>query len=337
MVTILDVAARAGVGVGTVSRAINHSPQVTEPTRRKVMAAVEELNYLPNPSARALKRGRTSRIAVVVPFLTQPAAVERLSGLASATRATPYHLVLFAVETPEERDEYYRSLAVQHQADGVVAVSLRPRDKEIDAFQQAGVPLVLLDSDHPRVSHAVTDDVEGGRLATRHLLGLGHRRIAFVGDLTENPFGFTSSARRCDGYRRALGDAGIHPDPALIRTGPHGRDTASRLTMELLDLEDPPTAIFAASDTQALGVLQAARERGIRVPQELSVIGFDDIEVAGYVGLTTVNQPLEASGVIAGELLFDALADGESPPAAQRLPLEVVPRETTGPAPRDAR
>ena len=161
---------------------------------------------------------------------------------------------------------------------------------------------------HPRLPRVVVDDVHGGALATRHLLELGHERIAFVGDTNDPRYGFVSSHRRREGYREALEAAG-YPRPA--RAGavrPHGRQVAHRLTTELLSLPEPPTAIFAASDIQALGVLEAAGYEGIAVPDELSVIGFDDLEVAPYLGLTTVRQPLYESGRRGLERLLSVMA-----------------------------
>ena len=152
------------------------------------------------------------------------------------------------------------------------------------------------------------DDEAGGRLAAEHLLGLGHTRIAFIGDTEENPYGFDSSARRRRGYEAALRDAGVAIDPALVRSGPHGRDAARALARDLLGSSAPPSAIFAASDDQALGVLEAAESASVSVPDRLSVVGFDDLEVARYAHLTTVAQPLEASGARGVDLLLDALA-----------------------------
>jgi LacI family transcriptional regulator len=176
----------------------------------------------------------------------------------------------------------------------------------------------------------VTDDVEGGRIATRHLVALGHRDIAFIGDESDNGFGFTSSARREQGYEEVLRSAGVRLRRSFVRHGPHERDTAIRLTTQLLKLRTPPTAIFAASDVQATGVLEAARAHGLRVPEDLSVIGFDDIELSAYVGLTTVRQPLFDSGYLGARHLLDALEGRTHMVAAEHhLPLELIVRSTT--------
>ena len=189
------------------------------------------------------------------------------------------------------------------------------------------MPVVLVDYPHERLPAVHTDDVAGGRMATEHLLELGHERIAFLGDFEHNYHGFTSSAMRRVGYQEALCAAGLEVDTELVRRASHGREPATVLTRELLDVSDPPTAIFAASDTQAMGVLEAADELGIGVPDDLAVVGYDDIEIARYAGLTTIAQPLEESGAVGAHLLLAALDGGEVP--GRQLPVRLVVRSTT--------
>ena len=197
-------------------------------------------------------------------------------------------------------------------------------------FQPGSVPVVLVDRMSTELPSVHIDDEAGGRLATEHLLGLGHTRIAFVGDTEENPYGFDSSARRRAGYEAALRDAGRRRRtrgscaPARTTATPRARSRASCSRRPT-----PPTAIFAASDDQALGVLEAAEAAGLAVPEQLSVVGFDDIEVARYAHLTTVAQPLEESGARGVDLLLDALAGGS--PRSEQLDCELVVRGTTAP------
>jgi DNA-binding LacI/PurR family transcriptional regulator len=194
---------------------------------------------------------------------------------------------------------------------------------------------VLVDAPHPAFSGFVIDDVLGGELATSHLVELGHRRIAFVGDKPPDPFRFASSRDRTRGYELALAHAGIERRPEYVREGTQNPHVARSIAIDLLRLPQRPTAIFAASDAQALGVLEAARILGIRVPEELSVVGFDDVEVASYVGLTTVRQPLYDSGRRGAQLLLQLLSGEEPPgePRTEQLPLEVVVRSTTAEPP----
>lgn len=323
MTTIARVAALAGVGVGTVSRVLNDSTGVSAPTRRRVEEAIDALGYEPSAAARALSTGRTMAIGVVAPFLTQPSVVERVRGVARRAARAGYHLLLLDVERPEALHATVGAFAVNGRVDGLLVISLEPPD----AVRSGSVPTVLVDRPSATLPSVHIDDEAGGRLATEHLLELGHTRIGFVGDTEQNPWGFDSSARRRAGYEAALRDAGHAPDPALIRTAPHGRDASRALARELLASRTPPTAIFAASDDQALGVLEAADAAGIAVPERLSVVGFDDIEVARYAGLTTVAQPLEPSGARGMDMLLEALAGGS--PRSERLDCILVVRGTT--------
>ena len=328
--TIADVAARAGVGASTVSRVLNDG-QVSAQARERVLAAMSDLTYRPKASARALASGSTGTVGLVIPFFTHPSAVERVRGVLAAVKETPFELVVCDVADPAQRDAYLGRRVPLDRTDGLLIVSLAPRDDEAEALRAADAPVVLVDAQHPRLPRVVIDDELGGEMATRHLLELGHERIAFVGDTSDPAYGFVSSRLRHAGYRKALEAAGVEPRPELERTGPHGRRVAHRLTSELLSLPEPPTAIFAASDTQALGVLEAARYEGVEVPGALSVVGFDDLEVAAYVGLTTVAQPLYESGRRGIARLLAAIDGTDRGPLEERLELELKVRRTTAP------
>jgi LacI family transcriptional regulator len=329
LATIAQVARHAGVGVATVSRVLNGSPAVREQTRQRVLDAIAELGYAPNPAARALSTGRTLSVGVVAPFFTRPSVMERLRGISHVLAGAGYRMVLFDVERPGQDSESFRTLP--GGLDGLLSISLCPPDADLDRFTAAGMPVVLVDYPHERLPAVHTDDVAGGRLATEHLLELGHERIAFIGDLEHNYHGFTSSAMRRVGYEQALAAAGLEVDPELVRRASHGRDTAADLARELLQEAEPPTAVFAASDTQAMGVLEAADELGVDVPGDLSVVGYDDIEIARYTGLTTIAQPLEESGAIGAHLLLAALhGEGAS---GRQLPVRLVVRSTTAGGP----
>jgi len=334
--TIRDVAQKAGVGLGTVSRVLNNSPLVSEETRQRVLSVIEKLNYVPSPNARRLSLGKTLNVAVIVPFFTRPAELERLRGVEHTLLESEYDLVLYNVETPEQRDAYFRDVPRRERADGVLILSLPPRDGDVTPLKKANVPVVLIDAHHPSLAslnRVITDDVAGGRTATQHLLDLGHRRIGYLSDLLDNPFNFTSSRDRYLGYRQALEAAGIAFQPSYHGQAAHGRYEARQLAVRMLTQPDRPSAIFAASDTQALGVMEAARELSLRVPEDLSVVGYDDIEIAEYLGLTTMRQLLFESGKRGVELLLEILADPKTKPMCEILPAELVVRGTTA-APR---
>jgi DNA-binding LacI/PurR family transcriptional regulator len=300
------------------------------------MEVVKELNYTPNLVARRLSIGKTLVVAVIVPFFTRPGFSERLSGVVSVLSPTEYDLVVHNIETLEQRNDCFRDIPRRERADGALFLSLPPHDEETTYLANATVPIVLIDSDHPALTmfHRVTvDDVAGGQVATDHLIDLGHTRIGFVGDVVDNPFGFVSSRNRYLGYRKALEVAGLPSRPEYYGEDQHGRREARQTAKKMLALPDCPTAIFAASDTQAVGVLEAARDAGLRVPEDLSVVGYDDIEIADIMGLTTIRQMLFESGQRGVELLLETLENPDIEPVREVLPTELIVRGTTAPPP----
>jgi LacI family transcriptional regulator len=330
--TIADVAARAGVGVATVSRVLNGRSNVRPATRAKVLAAIDALSYRPSLTARNLSLRRTHVIGVVVPFFTSPSAVERVRGVATALARSPYDLMLFDIESEERREHAFQLFDRGDRSDGLLMISLIPPDDEVERLRAARLPCVLVDAPHPAVPNVVIDDVRGGEVATSHLIELGHRRIAFLGDKPPDPFRFASSRDRTRGYEHALARARIELRPEYVREGTQSHHVARSTAIDLLRLPQRPTAVFAASDTQALGVLEAARILGIRVPEELSVVGFDDIEISAHIGLTTVRQPLYESGRRGTELLLQMLAGAAEQLGdryTEQLPVELVVRSTT--------
>ncbi len=331
--TIRDVALRAGVSLATVSRALNGSPLVNEGTKRRIVEVAEELDFAPSLSARRLSLGKTQTITVVVSFLTRPQAAERLRGIDAALADSEFDLVIYNVETVEKRNQYFLTLPLRQRTDGLLVVSLPPPDEDVPRLQRSDVPVVFVDAHEnttglPRV---VGDDIAGGELATQHLLDLGHHRIGYVGDAFVNPFGFTSSRDRFEGYKRALAVAGIDATGEYVALGAHGRYEARDLAARMLSHHDRPTAIFAGSDTQALGVLAAAQDIGLHVPDDLSVIGYDDIEACDFVGLTTVRQHLFESGRQGAQLLMAEIVERAAPPQSVVIQPDIVRRRTTAP------
>jgi DNA-binding LacI/PurR family transcriptional regulator len=336
-VTIADVAADAGVGVGTVSRVLNGSEQVREPTLRAVLDSIDRLGYRPSHAAAALVRGTPHTVALVVTHMTRPSTVVRVASALAVLEGQGYDTIVCNVDSPQERDRHLEALLPTRRADGVLAVCLPLARDHLGQFARAGVALVSVDAASPGVPQTVIDDTEGGRLATGHLIALGHRRIGFVGDM---PFsrppaglGFTSSASRLRGYRQALAAAGLRVEPGLIRRGPHDAAVAAEHAAQLLRSPDPPSAIFAACDTQAIGVLAAADQLGVAVPGRLSVVGFDDIESAAFLGLSTVRQPLALSGAEGARRLCALLRGNMVRPVRQELPIELMARGSSAPAP----
>jgi DNA-binding LacI/PurR family transcriptional regulator len=329
-VRIADVAARADVGVGTVSRVLNGSPHVRERTRERVLEAISQTGYRPSRLAAGLSRGTPGSVAIIVPFLTRPSVVARLAGVIEVLDAEGYDTIVCNVETPAQRDRQLRMFADGHRAAAAVVISLRLSAAQLAELAVARMPIVVVDSAIRGVPHTIVDDARGGRLATGHLIGLGHRRIGFIGDTGRvGGLAFSSTTDRLRGYRQALSQAGIPADQQLIQRGLPGSGAAEQMALSLLRSPGPPTAIFAASDTQAAGVLSAADVAGVPVPGGLSVIGFDDIEIAAPLGLSTIRQPLRESGARAAARLCALLRGAPVRPLREELPLEVVARRST--------
>ena len=336
MPTIDDVAARAGVSRTTTSRVLNNHPRVDAATRRRVLAAIDELAYVPSQTARRLSTGRTWTIDVVASYLTRPQAMERLRGAESVIGDTGFDIVIHNVESPERRERYLRQLPTANRTDGVLLVSLPPTSENLGAIAEGPVPVVLIDVHGPAASGfpAVRgDDVAGGAIVGRYLHTLGHRSIGFVADAFENPYGFTSSRDRYTGFTQVLASLGTDVEAAL---GAHGSRSARDLALRLLTGPRPPTAIFAASDTQALGVMSAARDLGLAVPTDITVVGYDDIPIAEPIGLTTIRQHLFESGRAGAELLLAQIEQRSAVPPIVSLEPELVVRATSAP-PKEGR
>jgi DNA-binding LacI/PurR family transcriptional regulator len=332
-VTIADVAADAGVGVGTVSRVLNGSGQVRESTLRAVLDSIDRLGYRPSHAAATLVRGTPRTVALLVAHLTRPSTVVRVASALAVLEEQGYDTIVCNVDSPAGRDRHLESLLPTHRADGVLAICLPLSGGQLGQFARAGVALASVDAANPGVPQTFIDDVAGGQLATGHLIGLGHRRIGFIGDMPSGRppagLGFTSSANRLRGYRQALAAAGIEAETGLVRRGPHDAAVAAEHAVQLLKSPHPPSAIFAASDTQAIGVLAAADRLGVPVPGRLSVVGFDDIESAAFLGLSTVRQPLALSGAEGARRLCALLRGEKISPVRQELPIELMARDSS--------
>ena len=331
--TIYDVAKSAGVGVGTVSRVLNNSTRVSPETQEKVLSAIRVLGFRRSKAARQLSTGIQHRnLGVILPFITHPSFVERLRGiqLALDDQDNDFNLVLYNVSEPDRFHEQLLAIIEQTAVDGLLIATLTVSAEQRELLIQADIPFVTLsDACTGDVNCISPDNDQGGYLATQHLLELGHRRIAYVGDEFPNVYGFPTSELRYEGYRAALKDYDAPYRSEYVCLGTHGEETAHRLTKRLLALPEPPTAIFAMSDIQAVGSILAIREAGLRIPEDISVIGFDDVQLSRYIGLTTIRQHLEQSGYLGIQLLLDMLTAPDNIVPRQLPPLVLVVRETT--------
>lgn len=329
MVTIRDVAARAGVSSTTVSHVINKTRPVSDDLRTRVEAAMAELGFQPNALARSLRRKRTHTLGMIVPDSANPFFAEVGRGIEDTSFASGYSIILCNSDGDRNRELLYLDLLVQKQVDGVLLVPTGDHAELAAHLRTRNIPVVVIDrdvSDAP-IDRAYIDNVAGGCVATRHLLDLGHRRIGYIG----GPPHLSPVPGRGAGYLRALEEAGIPIDDRLIVAGSFQDVGGYEGTQSLLALPDRPTAIFAGNDLMAIGALAAAHDANIAVPAELSIVGFDDIHLAGYINppLTTIAQPKYELGVIAAELLLARLSDPDLPPQRRLLQAHLVVRHST--------
>lgn len=337
MATMSDVAEHAGVGIGTVSRVFSGSSKVSDRTRSKVEQSAKHLGY-ERPRKSIAEQGKGGRlIAVLVPFFDEQSVFQRIRGIVSRLAPHGCEVVLHNVESPAQARAKLVELPRSLILDGLIVISLPLIDDEGQRLINARFPTVLVDTSAPGLPSVCIDDRAGGALATKHLIDLGHKRIAFVSEPPHNAFGFLAGANREHGFRAAMEAAGLPVPAVLVRYGAYLHSAARQMATELLSLPDRPTAIVAASDVQAIGCLEAALQLGISVPDELSVVGYDDIDLAGLMGLSTVRQPLIYSGERGADLVLEAMSMRNRQPNTEMLELELVIRATTAAVKRKAR
>ncbi len=330
-VTIEDVAAAAGVSVATVSRALRDLPNVAPATRLRVRAVAERLGYHADPHASRLAAGRTFTVAMAVPLVGRWYFSQVVAGAESVLSARGYDVLLYAVEDRTVLDRFLADARYRKRTDALVLVDIRLSAEEFTALHREGAPLVTIGPVDPRFCSVSIDDVAAARLAARHLVELGHHRLGLVGGHPDSPVHFEVPDQRRRGFLEACRRAGATVRPEHVADGHFSVEGGARAIDALLDGPEPPTAVFAASDEMAMGVVRRARERGLRVPGDLSVLGFDDHDLAAVFGLSTIRQPVRLHGERVAELVLEILDGSLTEPVHVVHDVEVVERETTGP------
>lgn len=332
MTGIEEVARAAGVSTATVSRALSGRGRLSEATRERVRASAAELGYVVSAAASTLASGRAENIGVIVPLLDRWFFATVLDGIAAQLAPRGYDMTLYNLtDDPEQRRNLFETSLRRRRVDGLIVLSVELSADERRQLGALPVPVVGLGVPHADVAGLRVDDTAVGRLATAHLLGLGHRDIVHLGWSLADDAGETLDipTRRRRGFAQAMRDAGV-AEPRFVAAD-FTVEGARRVSRELLSGPDAPTAIFAASDEMAFGVLAAARELGVEVPGRLSVIGVDGHELAGLFALTTIEQFPHAQGERAGQAVLAALGVEDAPAGPASLPFELVVRGSTAP------
>jgi DNA-binding LacI/PurR family transcriptional regulator len=329
--SIEDVARLAGVSIATVSRALRGLPDVAAGTRDRVLSAAADLNYVASPFAARLASGRTTTVGLVVPFVNRWFFAEVIATVETALRRAGYDLLLYNLGDEHGRGRFFDVMPVRKRVDGVLVASLVLDDSEFDALVGLDRPVGLLGLSRDGFLSARIDDVAAARAAVDHLIASGHRRIGLIGGDTDDPMAFTPPMHRRDGYRDALVAAGCDIDPALEHLGYFTVDGGRAAARALLALPERPTAIFAESDEMAYGALREIRAAGLRVPEDIAVVGFDDQPLSELMDLTTVRQPVVEQAVDVTSRLLAVIAGAELADSGDVvLPTELVVRGSTG-------
>ena len=328
--TIYDVAELAGVSISTISRVLNSPDKVNPETRQQVMSAIDRLGFVPKAEARARAMQSTNRIGVITPFFTAPSFVQRLRGVAGRLSREHYELVIYPVDSEEQLQGYISSIPVMRNLDGLIIMSLAVKDQDVDRLLSSRTETVLIEFSHEKLNSIVIDDFQGGRTVAEHLIKKGHKTFGFLGDIEPPERNIIHPVRsRLEGFQSALKDAGMTLPGKMIKQAFYAHESSREAAHTLLTMPGRPSAIFAASDNQALSIMKVARQLNMRIPDDVAVVGFDDIDMADYVDLTTVRQHLDESGRLSAEMVLGRIADPARATQHIYLPLNLIERQTT--------
>jgi LacI family repressor for deo operon, udp, cdd, tsx, nupC, and nupG len=331
-ITIRDVAQQAGVSTATVSRALRGLPNVDEQTRDRVRKVAADLDYVISPSASRLASGRTGSIAVVTPHIARWFFGMILSGVESVLQNAGMDVLLISVSTADGPTQNFVAPKLRRRVDGVLVLVLPPEDEQLQAILELGMPTSLIGVSQPGVTSVTIDDVLAARIATQHLINLGHRRIGVIaGQPIRGPF--TAEHNRNRGFLTALSDAGIEFDPMLETFGYFTIQGGEQAMTALLTLPNRPTAVMCMSDEMAYGAMRALRSHGLQPGRDVSLVGIDGHDMSEFLDLSTVAQPVADLGRIAAESLLQQIVNGVSAelPGEVRLPTQLIVRGSTAP------
>ncbi|RMF79802.1 MAG: LacI family transcriptional regulator [Chloroflexi bacterium] len=331
MATIRDVAKAANVSISTVSHVINGTRYVSPDTEMRVMNAIEKLHYQHNRLASSLRNRKTHTIGVLVPNCANPYFAELLEGIESICYENDYHIIMGNAHDDSEREQAYVDVLISRQVDGILLISTGAYDQSLQQIHASNTPVVIVDrsANLAGVDEISTDNRMGGRIATEYLIGLGHRRIGCVAGLPM----LTLSTDRLQGYYDAFHAHQLTPKEAWIVRGDFQYQSGYDAAKQLMQLDEKPTAIFACNDLMAVGVMAALSALNFHVPDDVSVIGYDDVPLASFVNprLTTIAQPARDIGKLAVKRLLERIETSDSPVQQTMLPVKLIERDSCAP------
>jgi LacI family repressor for deo operon, udp, cdd, tsx, nupC, and nupG len=327
--TIEEVAKRAGVSTATVSRALRGLASVTPETKFRVEQAARELDYVISSSASRLASGKTSTIGVIAPFLDRWYFANLISGIERVSRSAGFDMLVYSLDRLDERERIFHQKLVRERVDALLVCALPPSQDEIEFLQHVKIPVALIGAEVEGCASVKIDDVGGAKAATGHLINMGHRRIGLIAESPLQPMSFSAPRDRRAGFLAAHQKAGLEFDSALEAFGSFTIESGERAMDELLAKPHPPTAVFCESDEMAFGAISAIQRHGLRTPQDISIVGFDDHDLSKYLNLTTVSQPVQVMGETATWIILDQVKNARTEPKAVVMPTQLIVRGTT--------
>ena len=328
--TIYDVARLAGVSSATVSRFLNEPDRVAQEKRERIQAAITELNFVPKADAVAKARSAYRKIGVVAPFFTQPSFMERLRGISAVLSAEHYELVVYSIDTMEDLVNYVQMLVNTQRLDGLILLCVQLPADVLDLLRGASFPVCFVENEYEDFDCVVVHNLQGGQKAAQFLCEKGCKKPGFIGEKSMLEYAVNATEERLRGFKFYCANNGIVIPENHIWLGEFSEGSLDEGITKFLEQEDLPDGIFCSSDVIAARLIRIALTKGISVPRQIRVIGFDNIDIAEYIGLTSVNQNLEESGRMAARLILMRIKDRERGSVVMKVPLSVIERETTG-------
>ena len=328
--TIYDVARLAGVSSATVSRFLNEPDRVAQEKRDRIQSAITELNFVPKADAVAKARSAYRKIGVVAPFFTQPSFMERLRGIAAVLSAEHYELVVYSIDTMEDLVNYVQMLVNTQRLDGLILLCVQLPADVLDLLRGASFPVCFVENEYEDFDCVVVHNLQGGQKAAQFLCEKGCKKPGFIGEKSMLEYAVNATEDRLRGFKFYCANNGIVIPENHIWLGEFSEGSLDEGITKFLEQEDLPDGIFCSSDVIAARLIRIALTKGISVPRQIRIIGFDNIDIAEYIGLTSVNQNLEESGRMAARLILMRIKDRERGSVVMKVPLSVIERETTG-------
>ncbi|MCW3489413.1 LacI family DNA-binding transcriptional regulator [Dethiobacter alkaliphilus] len=328
-ITTKDVAKKAGVSQATVSRVLNNYHYVGEKTRRKVTEAIAELGYQPNEIARSMALQKTSTLGLIVPDLTNPFYSEISKSIISRAKEFKYNVIVCNSDNSKALQDFYIDFLQQKRVDGIIMASVALEDENVEKMVRSGFPCIFCNRRlaMKTANFVSSDNKKGAKLAINHLLEKGHRKIAFI----SGPQTFSTAVERFAGYKEALKEQGVPIVAQFVRQGNYDKESGYHVTKELLALPERPTAIFASNDVMALSSMEAILDAGLQIPEDIALVGYDDIDMSGHrrIELTTVAQQKDEVGRLAVDKLIETIKGGTDKPYHVFLEPKLIIRNTT--------